>query len=119
MPNFIISDPVDEFRMRLVAELPELVSRIEHAQTELHSPSSVYWYLSFVLRPYTHELFEADDQHNLRRVWTFWESFAERGSDSERDELWSAIEEFEPETIESWLGPHLRTLIARRTIDST
>ena len=110
--NFVVTDPAEEFRRHLLAELPELEPRIERARQELHRPSSVYWYLSYVLRPFTTELLAANDEARLRRVWAFWESLAADNLHSDRDQLWSAIEEFDLPEIAPWLGPQLRALIS-------
>src|SRR5262245_47057067 len=110
--NFAVTDPVEGFHRHLLAELPELQPLVDRARQEIHQPSSVYWYLSFVLRPFTTELLAANDEPRLRRVWAFWDSLASDNYYCDSDQLWSAIEEFDLPPIDRWLGPQLRALIA-------
>jgi hypothetical protein len=105
-------DPVARFGDWLLTNAPELRLRVDQARAECGAPSSAYWFLSFVVRRHMEDLAARGDSRNLERFWSLLEQVAQSGSASEREDLFSTLEEFDLKEHLRWLGPALKALTA-------
>jgi hypothetical protein len=64
------------------------------------------------VRPHIEDLAARADERNLERFWSLLEQVAQSGSASERDDLFSTLEEFDLKQHQRWLGSALKTLTA-------